>query len=92
MKLRKMANRALAAAFIVFLIDWSIMGIKLLDNNYNIIVEAHIGLVCYIVIMVSIFIRCLTDRCPHCVKIKLINGAYCTYCGKKLDNQTDKKV
>jgi hypothetical protein len=31
--MREIANWALTIAFIVFLIDWSVMGLKLLDNN-----------------------------------------------------------
>ena len=82
--MRKIANWALTISFIVFLIDWGVMGIKLLDNNYNITIEAYIGLFCFIVITASIFIRCFTDRCPHCGKIKTSNGEYCSYCGKKI--------
>ena len=62
MKLRKIANWSLVIAFIVFLIDWGVMGLKLLDNDYNIIVEAYIGLGCFIIITVSVFVRCFTDR------------------------------
>lgn len=85
--MRKIANWALTIAFIVFLIDWSVMGLKLLDNNYNITVEAYIGLACFIVIIVSVFIRSFTDRCPHCGKIMLIKGTYCSHCGKKIDEK-----
>ena len=84
--MRRVANWTLAIAFIIFLIDWGVMGLKLLDNDYNITVEAYIGSVCWVVIFVSIFIRCLTDRCPHCRKIRATKGAYCSYCGKKIDN------
>ena len=84
--MRKIANWALAIAFIIFLIDWGVMGLKLLDNDYNITVEAYIGFVCWVVILVSIFIRCFTDKCPHCGKIRASKGAYCSYCGKKIDN------
>jgi len=82
--MRKVANWALVISFIIFLIDWGVIGIKLLDNDYNFTVEAYIGLVCYIIIFVSIFIRCFTDRCPHCGKIIAIKGTYCSYCGKQI--------
>ena len=51
--MRKAANWTLAIAFIIFLIDWGVMGLKLLDNDYNITVEAYIGFVCWVVILVS---------------------------------------
>lgn len=83
--MRKIANWALVIAFSVALVVWGVMGIKLYDNDYNITIEAHIGLVCYIVIIVSVFIRSFTDRCPHCGKIRMTtNGIYCSYCGKEI--------
>ena len=85
MKLRKVANWALAIFFVIAIIDWGVMGIKLLDNNYNITVEAHIGLICYIVIIVCILIRSFTDRYPHCGKIRITKGSYCSYCGQKIE-------
>ncbi len=91
MKLRKVANWVLAITFIVFLIDWGVVGIKLLDNNYNITVEAYIGLVCFIIIFVSIIIRTFTDRCPHCGKIRATKGAYCSYCGKEIKTDATGK-
>lgn len=83
--MKKIATRALVISFIIFFIDWTIMGLKLLDNDYNITVEAYIGLVCWIIIFISILCRALTDKCPHCGKIRLTKGAYCSFCGKKID-------
>lgn len=60
--MKKVSNWALAIASIIFLIDWGVMGLKLLDNDYNVTVEAYIGFVCWVVILVGIFIRCFTDR------------------------------
>ena len=84
--MKKVATWALVIAFIAVIVDWGIMGLKLFDNDYNITVEAYIALVCCIVILVSIFIRCFTDRCPHCGKIRATKGAYCSYCGKEIKN------
>ena len=52
MKPRRIANWALGIAFIIAIIDWGVMGLKLLDNDYNIAIEAHIALACWIVILV----------------------------------------
>lgn len=82
--MRKAANWALGIAFVLLLIDWTLMGIKLLDHNDMIIVEAYIGLICFVVIFISVLIRCFTDRCPHCGKIRVGNGPYCSYCGQKI--------
>ena len=64
--MKKTATWVLVIAFIVFLIDWGIMGIKLIDNDYNIILEAYIGFVCWVLIIISIFVRAITDRCHRC--------------------------
>lgn len=81
----KIATRALVISFIIFLIDWAIMGLKLLDNDYNITVEAYIGLACWMIIFIGILCRAFTDKCPYCRKMRVTKGAYCSYCGKKID-------
>ena len=72
-------------AIIVFIIDWSVMGIKLFDNNYDITTEAYIGLACWGVMIVCGLYRVFANKCPHCGKTKLTNGDYCSYCGKKVN-------
>ena len=67
----------------VFVIDWGIMGLKLFDNDYNITVEAHIALICILLLFVCGVYRVFTHRCPHCGKVKWTSGEYCSYCGKK---------
>ena len=69
---------------IIFIIDWGIMGIKLLDGNYNISLESYIGAICFIIIFVCILYKSFSNKCPYCNKSLLINGTYCPYCGKKL--------
>ena len=69
---------------IILLIDWSVVGLKLLDNNYDVIVEAYIGLVCIIIFSTCIIYKTFSDRCPHCGKLRLMNGKYCSYCGKEI--------
>lgn len=69
---------------IIFIIDWGIMGIKLLDGNYNISLESYIGAICFIIILVCILYKSFSNKCPYCNKSLLTNGTYCPYCGKKL--------
>ena len=74
-----------AAALAVFVIDWGIMGLKLLDGCYDITAEAYIGAVCIVILIVSIIARKLIgSKCPHCGKLLLVNGKYCHNCGGKL--------
>ena len=82
--MRKAATLVLLITFIIFIIVFGIMGLKILDDNYEIFTEACIGAVCLGVIFVCILIRTLGNKCPHCGKPILTNGEYCTYCGKKI--------
>ncbi len=83
--MKKIVNWTLFITFIVFLIDWGVVGLSLLNGNYDITIGAYIGLVCFIIIFACIFYRSFSSKCPHCGKMLLVNGAYCSHCGKKLD-------
>jgi len=74
----------LLAAFAVFLIDWGVMGVKLLEGNYDIMTEAYIALACFAVIIACILARLFGNRCTHCGKILLIDGKFCSHCGKPI--------
>ena len=82
--MKKIATWALIIALIIFLIDWGVMGIKLIDNDYNIIFEAYVGFAYWVLIMISIFVRAISDKCPYCGKIRAARGTFCSYCGKKI--------
>ncbi|MBE6881435.1 MAG: hypothetical protein E7489_00335 [Ruminococcaceae bacterium] len=82
--MKKTAAWILFIAFAVFIIDWGVMGIKLLDGNYNITTEAYIGAVCFAVIIICLFCRVLGNKCSHCGKNVFSEGEYCPYCGNKL--------
>ena len=81
--MKKAATWAFIIAFITLFIDWAILGIKLLDGNYDVIAEAYIGAVCIAIIFICILIK-HTGKCPHCGKIITSDGRYCPYCGEKL--------
>ena len=38
-------------AVCVFVIDWVVIGIKLLDNDYNILLEAYVAGGCWLIVM-----------------------------------------
>jgi len=61
------------------------MGVKLLDNNYLITTEAYTGAISLAVFFVCLFYVKITNRCPHCGKIRQSFGAYCPYCGKQIN-------
>ena len=73
---------------IVLLITWGIVGVKLLDNNYDFLTEVYITGASFVICLSSIvgykFIGC---RCPHCGKINdslFGKGKFCPHCGQEL--------
>lgn len=73
-----------AVAIVVVAIDWGIVGLKLLDGDYDIIAEAYIGLACIWIIIICAVYKIFGDKCPHCGKPLRSNGKYCPQCGKKI--------
>ena len=83
--MKKVAKWLAVISIIVFVIDWGVMGLKLLDNDYLITAEAYIGLISLLVFFVCILYVKFTNRCPHCGKTKQTFGKYCPYCGKEIN-------
>lgn len=71
-------------ASIVVVIDWGIIGLKLLDGNYDITAGAYVGLACILIIAVCAVYKVFHNKCPHCGKLLQLNGKYCPHCGKKI--------
>ena len=72
----------------VLLITFCVVGVKLLDGDYDTIVEVYVTGASLIICLGSIvgynFIGC---RCPHCGKINnslFGKGKFCPHCGKEL--------
>ncbi len=49
--------------FIILLIDLGIMGLKILEHNYNIIIEGYIGSTCYLIFFTCIILKFFTNKC-----------------------------
>lgn len=82
--MKKVATWLLLISLLIFVIDWGVMGLKLFDGNYDIIIEAYIGLICFVTMLICILIRSFSTKCPYCGKIRVSNGRYCPHCGKEL--------
>jgi hypothetical protein len=82
--MKKVTTWVLWIAFGITLIAHAIIGVKLLDGNYEFLVEAYIGAVGFGLIFVSSLIRAFGNKCPHCGKVRLDNGEYCSHCGKMI--------
>lgn len=72
--MKRITTCVLIIALIIFIIDWGIIGVKLLDGDYDIIPEAYIGAAC----------KAFASKCPHCGKMIQSNGKYCPHCGKEI--------
>ncbi|MBR3936180.1 MAG: hypothetical protein IKJ57_06490, partial [Oscillospiraceae bacterium] len=64
--MKKIATWILVVTLFIFIIDWGVMGIKIIENDYNITLESYIGAVCIAVIAVCCFCRIFGNKCPHC--------------------------
>ena len=82
--MKRIATWVLIAAFVVFVIDWGVVGVKLLRGDDGITAGAWIGAVCWGVMMVCLVCRAVSSRCPHCGKMRATGGKFCPYCGKEI--------
>ncbi len=72
-------------SIVVFIIAWGVIGVKILDNDYEFMTEAYIGYGSLVVFFISLICIRITNRCPHCKKMIHLFGKYCPYCGKELN-------
>ena len=81
--MKKIASWLAAISIIVFIIAWGLVGLKILDNDYDFITEAYIAYGSLTVFFPALICLRFANRCPHCGKIKQTVGKYCPYCGEK---------
>ena len=83
--MKKNSIWTLVISIIVFAITWGIIGVKLLDNNYNFITEAYIACGSFGIFFISlIYLKWGKSRCPYCGKVRMSSGKYCSHCGKEI--------
>lgn len=86
--MRKIWPWLFAAAVVVFVIDWGIVGIRLLQGQYEITAGVWIGAVCWLLILALLVLRRFSQAdsptCPHCGKKQHTGGKYCSDCGKEI--------
>ena len=78
---------AIISAIVLF-ITLGVVGVKLLDGNYNTNVEVIITGVSLAIFLFSVVCyKVIVNRCPHCGKVNdtlLGNSKFCPHCGKEL--------
>ncbi len=83
--MKKLMTWLFAVSIFVFIIDWSMVGIKLLDGDYDILAEAYVALACCLEMVVFIIYKIITNRCPHCGRIiHQVQARFCPHCGKEI--------
>ena len=64
--------------------DWLIVGLKLLNGDYNIALGAYIALACVIITALYPLYLAFFHKCSYCGKLLASWGRYCPHCGKGL--------
>lgn len=82
--MKKIATWLGVISIITFVITWGIIGLKILDHNYDFITEAYIAYGALVVFFICLIYVRSTYRCPHCGRSRIIFGKYCPYCGKEI--------
>lgn len=84
--MKKIAIWSAVISFLVFVIIWGVMGLNIMNGEYDsVTVMTWIGVICMIVLLISLLALRLTSwKCPHCGRIRLVNGQYCHHCGTKI--------
>ena len=83
--MKKIAPWIFLVSLIVFVISWGVVGLQIMDGDSDITIGASIALICLVLMLSCSLYRAFTRRCPHCHKLRQTGGAYCSYCGQKID-------
>ncbi|MBQ8555930.1 MAG: hypothetical protein IJ438_08665 [Clostridia bacterium] len=83
--MKKVMTWAAVIASIAALLSWGVMGVKIFDGDYETAVEAHIMLVSILILLVCAVYKLINSKCPHCGKLRLTSGKYCSHCGKEIE-------
>lgn len=83
--MKKIAIWLAAISIIVFIIACGLVGLKILDNDYDFITEAYIAYGALAVFFLALICLRFANRCPHYGKTKQTFGKYCPYCGEKIN-------
>lgn len=82
--MKKIAIWTAVISIIIFIITWGVIGVKILNNEFEFMTEAYIAYGSLAIFFASlIYVRC-TYRCQHCGKQKMFFWKYCPYCGNEI--------
>ena len=84
--MRRVLPWLIAVSAFVLVIAVGVMGVKILDHDYDFINEANVATVSVVILTAALLIRRFTMKCPHCGKLRQPGGRFCPYCGKEIDS------
>ncbi|MCD8001427.1 MAG: hypothetical protein LUE95_02375 [Oscillospiraceae bacterium] len=86
--MKKVLPWVFSASVMGFLIDWGIVGLKIMNGDYEFTALVYAAAVFLIGIFgCLVYYRSAKSKCPHCGKTIwniLGNEKYCPYCGKEI--------
>lgn len=82
--MKKIATWMTVISISTFVVVWSLIGLKIFDNEYDFVMEAYIAYGSLAVFFVGLIYLKSTQLCPHCGKLKTSFGKYCPHCGKEI--------
>ena len=88
--MKKILKWSLVIIFIVLLIDLGIIGIKIFSHDYDVILESYIGYACFLMLAVCGILMLFSTMFPHCGKVQITKGKYCSYCGNEKNSGNSK--
>ncbi len=82
--MKKVAVWLAVAAFAAFVVDWGVIGVKILNGDYDITAGVYLGAVCWAILLACLLFLRFANRCPNCGKVLQTDGRFCPHCGKEV--------
>ena len=83
--IKKVLTWIILAALLIFIIDWSVIGIMIFNGNYDFTVGAYILAVCFVIMLAGLLIKTLVydfKICPGCNKKSRIKADFALIAAK----------
>lgn len=83
--MKKVAIWTAVLSGITFVVTWLIVGLQILDGDYEIQTAVGLAVVFLLILFISVAYLRLSRRCYYCGRLLHLYGKYCPYCGKKYE-------
>lgn len=83
--MKKISGWIFAVSAVLFMMDWGIIGLEILDGEYDLTAKLYVALALWAVMTVSVilFRFVFAKKCPNCGKRINSEGKFCPHCGKE---------